>query len=159
MKLKNIIVTKLNEKGIETWSYEGRELLRIDDIVMIEALFNREDTPFLGIVIKHHDRFIEAFFKDRWYNIFEIHDRDDDRLKGWYCDICKPAKISDHRISYIDLSLDLWVFPDGRQVIVDEEEFNGLDIDETTREQALNSLDDLTKNFFAIVESLPKVQE
>ena len=156
--MKKITVIKQNAQGVETWRYEGTELLRDKNIVIVEALFNRDDTPLLDIVIKRNDRFLEAFFNDRWYNIFEIQDRDDNCLKGWYCDICKPAIITDNQISYADLALDLWVFPDGRKIIVDEDQFNHLELDEDLRNNALDSLQNLKDNFFEIVNKLPKVQ-
>lgn len=156
--MRKITVIKQNAKGIETWRYEGRELLREKNIVMLEALFNRDDSSLLDIVIKRNDRFLEAFFDDRWYNIFEIQDRDDNSLKGWYCDICRPAIITDHQISYVDLALDLWVFPDGRKIVFDEDQFNQLDLDENIRNNALESLQNLKDNFFEIVNKLPKVQ-
>jgi hypothetical protein len=156
--MKKITVIKQDANGIETWRYEGKELLRDKNIVMVEALFNRDDTSLLDIVIKRNDRFLEAFFNDRWYNIFEIRDRDDNSLKGWYCDICKPAVITDHQISYADLALDLWVFPDGRKQVLDEDQFNHLDLDDKLRDHALVSLQDLKDNFFEIVNQLPKVQ-
>ncbi len=156
--MKKITVVKQNVNGVETWRYEGNELLRDKNIVMVEALFNRDDTTLLGIVIKRNDRFLEAFFKDRWYNIFEVRDRDDNKLKGWYCDICKPAIITDHQISYSDLALDLWVFPDGRKEVFDEDQFNQLELSESVRNKALENLEDLKDNFFEIVNLLPKVQ-
>jgi hypothetical protein len=156
--MKKITVIKQDANGVETWRYEGKELLRDKNIVMVEALFNRDDTSLLDIVIKRNDRFLEAFFNDRWYNIFEIRDRDDNSLKGWYCDICKPAVITDHQISYADLALDLWVFPDGRKQVLDEDQFNHLDLDDKLRNHALVSLQDLKDNFFEIVNQLPKVQ-
>lgn len=156
--MEKITVIKQNAQGVETWRYEGTELLRDKNIVMVEALFNRDDTPLLDIVIKRNDRFLEAFFNNRWYNIFEIRDRDDNSWKGWYCDICKPAIITDNQISYADLALDLWVFPDGRKIVIDEDQFNQLDLGEKLRNKALESLQDLKDNFFEIVNKLPKVQ-
>jgi protein associated with RNAse G/E len=156
--MKKITVIKQNVKGVETWRYEGKELLREKNMVMVEALFNREETDLLDIVIKRNDRFLEAFFKDRWYNIFEVRDRDDNKLKGWYCDICKPAVITDYQISYADLALDLWVFPDGRKKVFDEDQFNKLDLSESIRNKAHESLKDLKDNFFEILNQLPKVQ-
>ena len=47
---------------------------------------------------------METFYSDRWYNIFEIYDRDDDQFKGWYCNIGKPAMIEDDFVSYVDLA-------------------------------------------------------
>lgn len=156
--MKKITVIKQNAKGIEIWRYEGKELLRKKNVVMVEALFNRDDTTLLDIVIKRNDRFLEAFFKDRWFNIFEIRDRDTNHLKGWYCDICKPAVITDHQISYADLALDLWVFPDGKQIVFDEDQFHQLDLNDNQRNNALVALKDLRENFFEIVNQLPRVQ-
>ena len=156
--MKNITVIKQDINNNETWRYEAIEILRNENSIMLEAYFNRKDTILSGVTLKNKDRFIEMFFSDRWYNIFEIHDRDDNTLKGWYCDICKPACISEDKVTYMDLTIDLFVFPDGSSVILDEDEFNTLEIDQHTREQALNSLKNLKDNFQTIVSSLPTVQ-
>ena len=157
--MNKITVIKQNENGVETWRYDATLLLRENNTVILEAYFNRDDSMLFDVVIKRNDRFIEAFFSDRWYNIFEIRDRESSILKGWYCDICKPAVITENQISYIDLALDLWVYPDGRQEVLDEDIFNQLDISANIRQSAVNSLQDLKENFFEIIEQLPKVQE
>jgi uncharacterized protein len=147
---EQITVHKRNTAGEITWSYEGRVLARGDNFVRLEALFNRDDTLFQGIVIKRDDRFVETFFSDRWYNIFEIHDRDDDRVKGWYCNVGQPMVWdAPDAISYVDLALDLWVAADGSQTVLDEDEFEALALDKETRQQALNgllALQDLFRN-------------
>ena len=85
---------------------------------------------------------------DRWYNILEIHDREDDRLKGWYCNIGKPAVMeAGNKISYVDLALDLWVAPDGTQTVLDEDEFAALDLDDETRSKARAALAELQALF------------
>lgn len=157
--MNKITVIKQNESGVETWRYDATLLLRENNTVILEAYFNRDDSMLFDVVIKRNDRFIEAFFSDRWYNIFEIRDRESSNLKGWYCDICKPAVITENQISYIDLALDLWVYPDGKQEVLDEDIFNQLDISANIRQSAVNSLQDLKENFFEIIEQLPKVQE
>ncbi len=156
--MKKITVIKQNYEGLELWRYTGQELFRRGDLIALEALFNRSDTPVKEIIIKNKDIFREVFFNNRWYNIFEIYDRDDHQLKGWYCDICKPAIFSDCEISYCDLSLDLLVIPDGRKFILDEDEFHKLPLDEETKKKALTSLSELKENFFEIIRSIPKVQ-
>jgi predicted RNA-binding protein associated with RNAse of E/G family len=114
----------------------------------LEARFQQPDLELMEIVIQAGDRFIETYFSDRWYNIFEIHDRDNDRLKGWYCNIGKPAIMeSDNVVSYVDLALDLWVSPDGTQTILDEDEFAALDLDANTRFRARTALEELQKWF------------
>jgi hypothetical protein len=116
--------------------------------VILEALFNVDDMLFMGTELKRGDRFVELYFSDRWYNIFEIHDRDDDRLKGWYCNVCKPAVFeSEDRLSFIDLALDLWVSPSGKQTVLDEDEFAALALDEATKLKALGALEELKAIF------------
>lgn len=139
----NIRVVKKNPAGEVTWQYEGVVLRREENAVVLEALFNRDDMPFLDIVLKRNDRFVETFYADKWYNIFEIYDRDDHQLKGFYCNIGKPAVIEDGAVSYVDLALDLWVDVNGKQTVLDEDEFNGMDFDDELRGQAYAALEEL----------------
>jgi protein associated with RNAse G/E len=136
-----IAVRKRDHTGRITWEYTGIVLAQAQDFVRLEARFNRADMPFQGITFKQNDRFVETFYMDRWYNIFEIHDRDDDQIKGWYCNIGHPACWdAPDAISYIDLALDLWVTPDGAQTVLDLDEFEDLELDDVIREQAVLAL-------------------
>ncbi len=147
MKLP-ITVFKRNLAGKVTWQYSGSILRSEPNFVLLEARFNLPDTPFMDNFLKNNDRFVEVFYTDRWYNIFEMHDRDDDRVKGWYCNVGRPAVLeADDRLSYVDLALDLWVAPDGTQTVLDEDEFAALDLDAETRQQARAALDELQKLF------------
>lgn len=146
--MSGITVIKRNIAGQETWRYSGQVLKRTRYAVILEALFNVDDTAFMGIELKRGDRFVELYYFDRWYNIFQIHDRDDDTLKGWYCNISMPAIFeSDDSLSFIDLSLDLWISSSGTQTVLDEDEFVALDLDEATRLKALGALDELKRTF------------
>ena len=138
-----ITILKLNPARQETFRYTGQVLRQTAEAVLLEAFFNRPDLPFHGLVMGQGDRFVEIYFSQRWYNIFEMHDRQDDHLKGWYCNITLPAEISSLQVSYVDLALDLLVFPDGRQLVLDEDEFAALELDHATRSQALAALREL----------------
>jgi predicted RNA-binding protein associated with RNAse of E/G family len=143
-----ITVRKRDEHGKLAWEYTGQVLARGGNFVTFEARFNRPDTPFQGTILKRDDRFIETFYTDRWYNIFEIHDRDDDSLKGWYCNVGRPAVWdAPDTISYEDLALDLWVAPDGTQSVLDELEFEQAGLDAPTRARALQALAELRDLF------------
>jgi protein associated with RNAse G/E len=50
-------------------------------------------------------------------------------------------------VSYVDLALDLWVSVDGKQTVLDEDEFELLELTAELRSKALNGLDEL-KDFF-----------
>ena len=140
-------VLKKNLADEVTWQYEGTVLSREENSVTLEALFNRDDMPFMDIVLKHNDRFVETFYSDRWYNIFEIYDRDDSHFKGWYCNIGKPAIIAEDVVSYVDLALDLWVSVDGKQTVLDEDELDELNLNEELKQKVYAGLHQLQEWF------------
>ena len=142
-----ITVLKKNIADEVTWRYDGRVLRRELNAVVLEALFNRPDTPFMDVILKEKDRFVETFYTDHWYNIFEIYDRDDGKIKGWYCNIGYPAVIIDGAVSYVDLALDLWVASDGKQTVLDEDEFDELSLNAKDREMARTALAELQELF------------
>ena len=138
-----IKVQKKNPAGEVTYQYEGVLLERNENWIKLEAFFDRKDMPFQDVVFKTGDRFVEYYYSDRWYNIFAVYDKDDGNIKGWYCNIGMPAVIEDGIVAYVDLALDLWVSADGRQTVLDEEEFEKLRIDEEMRAGALMGLEEL----------------
>lgn len=142
-----ITVIKRDVHGCETWRYRGTVLERGADYIRLEAYFDREDREFHGMRLCKGDRFLETYYTDRWYNIYEIHVGGSDALRGWYCNIGKPASLEGATLSYIDLALDLLVFPDGRQIVLDEDEFLALDLVIEDRQQALAALAELKSLF------------
>ncbi|MCC7116926.1 MAG: DUF402 domain-containing protein [Anaerolineales bacterium] len=136
-------IQKKNIKGEVVFEYDGEALNQNEDEIILEAFFGREDLAFLNTTLKRGDRFVETFYTKRWYNIFEIYDRDDFAFKGWYCNIGKPAVIEGDTVSYVDLALDLWVEPNGAQTVLDEDEFEALKLDDGLRKPALAGLDEL----------------
>jgi uncharacterized protein len=140
-------IQKKNLAGEVVVQYEGQVIRREKNAVTLEAFFEREDMAFMNIVLKKGDRFIETFYTDRWYNVFEIYDRDDRAFKGWYCNVGKPAVIEEDVISYIDLALDLWVAPDGTQTVLDEDELKALNLDDALKRKVYTGLHELQAEF------------
>ncbi|MEN6523816.1 MAG: DUF402 domain-containing protein [Anaerolineaceae bacterium] len=144
---EEVHVIKQNSAGREVWRYTGKVLKHSKNAMLIEAHFNRPDLPFHGIILAEGDRFLEVYFSNRWYNIFEIHDKQTDELKGWYCNVTAPAEFRDGVIAARDLALDLFVYPDGRQLILDEDEFAHLELTVHEKTQALTALQELQSLF------------
>ena len=147
MSRMNVVVQKKNPAGEVTYQYEGFLLERNENSIKLEAFFDRKDMPFQDVVFRTGDRFVEYYYSDRWYNIFAIYDRDDGCIKGWYCNIGMPAVIGDGIVAYVDLALDLWVSSDGRQTVLDEDEFEELGLNEGMRAGALTGLEELRSLF------------
>jgi uncharacterized protein len=147
MSRMRIKVQKKNPAGEVTYEYEGTLLSREEHCIKLEALFDRADMPFMDIVFKTGDLFIEYYYTDRWYNIFAVYDHEDKNIKGWYCNIGKPAVIEESVVSYVDLALDLWVSTDGKQTVLDEDEFEQLGLNDELRDGALQGLEELKQLF------------
>lgn len=141
-----ITIRKLNLAGQEVFAYSGEVVARTPTSVVVEALFTRYDRLDLGYtVFERNDRFVEYFYTDRWYNIFEIHAVRDDHLRGWYCNVARPAEIAQDTISAVDLALDVFIYPDGRTLLLDEDEFEELNLDEAERQNALAAVAELER--------------
>ena len=59
MKIK---VQKKDLAGNVLVEYEGEELRRDEHSITLEALFTRDDMPFMDVVLKKADRFIEYYY-------------------------------------------------------------------------------------------------
>lgn len=145
--MTQITVVKLDIHGRETWRYHGQLLKQDSDAIVLEAFFDRQDMMLSGMTLQKGDRFLETWYYNRWYNIFEIHSREDGSLRGWYCNIGRPAQMVGQTLSYVDLALDLLVFPGGKQVVLDEDEFTQLALSGEDRESARAALSELKELF------------
>ena len=140
-----VTVHKLNEQGVEVFRYSGILVGDQGTNLTLEARFERADVQFFEVTFQEGDRFVETYYSDRWFNIFEIHDANDDHLKGWYCNITRPARFEQGHIYAEDLALDLLVYPDGRLRVLDEAEFEEQELSVSDRANALSALEELKR--------------
>lgn len=138
---ERIWVHKLDEHGQEVWRYPAEVIEQSAVYIRLEARFDREDFAVGPLLLRKNDWFIETFYFDRWYNIFEVFDREDHRFKGWYCNIARPAWIEGTQLYAEDLALDLIATPEGPIEVLDQEEFEQLEISEADRLKALKTLE------------------
>lgn len=149
----DVTIIKNNHLGEEVWRYAGKIIAETTKGIIAEAYFNRSDLAFNGIMLKEGDRFLELYLFGKWFNIYEIYDRDSGLLKAWYCNITRPVRMTDHTIHYDDLALDLLVLPDLRQLALDEDEFTALDLNKTDQQDARSALKEL-QNLFSQKEEI-----
>ena len=143
----DMTIIKNNHIGVEVWRYAGKIIAESPKGIIAEAYFNRSDLEFNGILLKEGDRFLELYLYGKWFNIYEIHDRDSGLLKAWYCNITRPVLVAEHTIRYDDLALDLLVYPDLRQLSLDEDEFLSLDLNKADQQNARSALKELQTLF------------
>jgi uncharacterized protein len=142
-----IQIRKLDPSHQETWHYWARVENILIDGILLEAFFDGEDRPFYGMKLEKNDRFIERYYADRWYNIYEIYHKENGDLKGWYCNIAEPAVITNEGVSFVDLALDVLVFPYGKLQVLDEDEFEKLDLTPDQKTRSLTAVEELKELF------------
>ncbi len=112
-----------------TISFEADLLAETETYRRIRAPWLRGRLDLGYVVFEPGDVFIEHYYTDRWYAIFELH-AGDGALKGWYCNISYPARFTPDAIYSDDLDLDLFVPPDrARPLRLDIEEFEARGVD------------------------------
>jgi hypothetical protein len=134
-----VTVRKRDAAGREVLSYPGRVLWRTPTAIALATDWSRPPLDLGYVCFQPGDRWVETFYADRWYNIFNIRSTRG-RQKGWYCNITRPAFIGEMEVGADDLALDLWVDARGRPHVLDEEEFAALPLSAEERAAALAAL-------------------
>lgn len=145
---------------------EDREKIRYTaDVVADDGEHLVVRAPWAGTVARDFgfvrfeqgDVFTEHYWRGRWYSVKEVRDAAG-VLKGWYCDVARPAVARGAALEVADLDLDLWVPADGGPPLrLDEDEF--LDSGLTERDPAaavharaaLDELERLAADRFAAI--------
>ncbi|MFF4834266.1 DUF402 domain-containing protein [Streptomyces sp. NPDC001315] len=125
-------------KGGRTKIRYPAELLQDDGTrIVVRAPFAGGAVRDFGFVrFEPGDVFTEYYWRDRWYAVMEVRGPAG-TLKGWYCDIARPATLSGTELVVEDLDLDLWRSADGSDVRrLDEDEFEESGLTEKDPEAA-----------------------
>lgn len=150
-------IRKLDHRGREVISYPARLLFQAPDAVLMRAVWDRPPMDLGYVCLEPGDLWLETFYTDRWYNVFEIR-APGGRLKGRYCNITRPARMVPGEICAEDLALDLWIGPDGQVRVLDEEEFARLPLTPEEQRAARQALEGLLRAPLACWEDpLPEV--
>ena len=110
-----------------TVSYVATPLLVSPEYALVRAHWTRPAVDLGYMQFAPGDTLDEHFYAHQWYSIFAVYQQDG-RLRGWYCNVSRPAIITATTIHSHDLELDLFVSPDRQQR-------TRLDIDEYEAQQ------------------------
>ena len=131
-----ITVIKRDANGKDELSYQAVLREVNEEYICIDAEFALADRDLGYIKLRRGDNFREWFYRDRWFNIFRMADGETNSLKGWYCNITRPPIVYAHQIAAEDLCLDVFVYPDGRTLLLDEDDFRDLSLSKDEVEKA-----------------------
>ena len=94
----------------------------------------------------------EYYWLDRWYNVFRFSEPDGS-FRNFYCNIAMPAKFENGILDYVDLDIDVIVWPDGSVETLDEDDFaensERFGYPREIRQNVLHSLSELRRSISA----------
>ncbi|MCS7088713.1 MAG: nicotinamide-nucleotide amidohydrolase family protein [Thermoflexales bacterium] len=122
---QQINIHKCNAQGDRLLTYAGEVIAADTAAVVVRAVWTRGRQVLPYVTLEQGDVFIETFYRDRWYNVFEVRAASGE-LKGWYANITRPPRIAAADLDWLDLATDAWMSAEGRVLVLDEEEFEAL---------------------------------
>lgn len=143
---------RLVKHGRTKITYPARLLADDGERITVRAPWAGAGVRDFGFVrFEPGDVFTEHFWRGRWFAVKEVRDGAG-ALKGWYCDVTRPAELSGGVLVVDDLDLDLWVPADGSEVLrLDEDEFAASGMERTdpvaaaAARAALDTLEELAR--------------
>ena len=149
--MQRIKVHLVKPRKQKTVIYEGVILVEEPGHLLVHARWERQAIDLGYVVFSPGDHFFEHYYSERWYNIFEVRSAEG-ALKGWYCNITRPACFHGDVVTSEDLELDLFVAPDRRHLLrLDLDEFEALALDVSEPEaydaalRALHELEEMAQ--------------
>lgn len=118
---KQVTIRLLKPLKERVITYQAELIRREPGIVVVHARWSSPPVDLGLMRFEPGDSLVEYFYSERWYNIFQLHDPTG-ALKGWYCNISRPAQFIDDYVESEDLELDLLVGPDRRTIRLDDED-------------------------------------
>ena len=103
-------------------SWPARLVRRADPLLVVEGVFDAEVRhPLLGRIAAG-TLSTEFYWTDRWYSVFRFRQPSGD-LRNFYCNLNTPPVLSEGRITFVDLDIDVLVAPDFSIQVLDVDEF------------------------------------
>lgn len=112
--------TRLPNRTIE---FSDELVFKSDKMVVGSSQVTTENSLIFDdkLVLAPGFKIIYFEFLGKWFSIGKIRNLQGEHT-GYYCDIIMPPGLLDHGVELTDLFLDLWVSPDLRYKMLDEEE-------------------------------------
>ncbi|MCS6840459.1 MAG: DUF402 domain-containing protein [Roseiflexus sp.] len=106
--MKVVTVRLLKPEKNHAVIYQAEVVQMTPEYALVRAVWEHPRLDLEYVTFETGDVFFEHFYANRWYNVFELRSAIGD-LKGWYCNVTRPAIIGAETIISEDLDLDLFV--------------------------------------------------
>lgn len=118
-----IEIVKISPKGKPPVRYTGEIIDSPDGWIAARAQWVHGYMDLQYMVFQPGDYLDEYFALDQPFNAMALY-RPDHSLVAWYCNVTRPTVIENGEIHWHDLYIDVIVYPDGRTLVLDEDELH-----------------------------------
>lgn len=119
---RQITINSKKYDGSIRRSWQGGIVSQSADLIVVVGRFDANvEHNDLGLIRRGTVSF-EHFWTSRWYNIFRFHEPDGS-LRNYYCNVSMPPTQDGDVLDYVDLDIDVVVWPDRRVEVLDRDDF------------------------------------
>lgn len=122
--MRNEIVT-INSRAYDLRirrSWQCKQVEKKDSMLLFVGKFDVDvDHPQLGIIRRGTISY-EYYWLDRWYNVFRFLETEG-RVRNYYCNINMPPEFNNGVLDYVDLDIDVVIWPDFTYSVLDVGEY------------------------------------
>ncbi len=122
-------IHKCDSAGRLVTTYSGVVRAQDAEHIVVEAEWTRGRCDLGLLVFEDGDCFVETYYFRRWWNVYQVCSPGGE-LRGWYCNVARPARLVGEDLYFDDLALDILVSASGEVSVCDEDEFAALRLDE-----------------------------
>ena len=133
-------------------SWKGGLIHSDKDLLILVGTFSEDiEHNDLGHIKKGTVSF-EHFWLELWYNIFRFH-APEGTLMAHYANITMPPTFAENVIDYVDLDIDVVVWPDGRVVVLDRDDFEHNKIKYSYPDEVIQQAENGLSEVLAIIKA------
>ena len=103
-------------------SWKCRLAEQTDSLLVLKGAFDADISHYDLGLIKRGTVTHEYFWLKRWYNVFRFYEPNG-AFRNYYCNICMPPKLENEVLDYVDLDLDVVIWPDRKVEVLDDAEY------------------------------------
>ena len=149
---RQITVNALKYDGQIRRSWTAGLIKQDTDLIVAVGVFEGSvEHGDLGLIQQGTISF-EYFWPTRWYNVFRFTEPDGS-FRNFYCNIAMPPRVHDDVLEFVDLDIDIVIWPEGHREVLDMGDFEAnaerYAYPEDVRFKALHALDDLIRSIDA----------
>jgi protein associated with RNAse G/E len=119
---RRIAVCSTKYDGSPHWEFDSWSIHEEGELLITQNFAGQQLKNPRGLWTTPYHVRNHFWLDERWYNVMRFEDPKTAEF-SWYCNVTTPAMFDGETVRYVDLDLDIHVWPSGEIKILDEDEF------------------------------------